>query len=510
MNEALFIPLIGGIVLVGVGAAGGYAYRHLAATHRAHGAEQKAEAIMAEAKRREREFLLKAKDKGLKIIDDAKREETERRKELQQLQQRLEQRETKFDGKLLELEEKQTKLDQAREKLVVAKDRLEVLHGEEERKLAEIAQLSRADAELRLLANVETQVQDSLMSRVRKLEAMSTEEIERRAHIELASAMQRVASSHSVETTTTSVKLPSDDMKGRIIGKEGRNIKAIEHLTGCEIVVDETPMTITISGFSPVRRQVARRALEDLIKDGRIHPARVEEAVATAKKDLASDIKKAGEDALYELGIAGVDPKLAQILGRLKYRTSYGQNVLHHSIEVANLAGLMAAELKQNVREAKLGGLMHDIGKAVDHDIQGTHIEIGYNILKKFNMPEEVCYAPIAHHEDKPTTVLGCIIKSADAMSGARPGARKDSYENYLKRLTELESVATSFEGIERAYAIQAGREIRIFISPKIADDYRMYQLAKDVAQKIEQELTYPGEIKVTAIRESRAVEYAR
>ncbi|MDO8425226.1 MAG: ribonuclease Y [bacterium] len=505
-----FLLIIGGVALLGIGGALGYAYRHIAAQKRVGGAEKKAEEIMADAKRREREFLLKAKEKGLQIVDEAKREETERRRDLQQIQQRLEQREAKFDGKLLELEEKQTKVEAAREKLTVAKDKLEALRVEEERKLEEIAGLPRAEAEARLLARVEEESKDALMSRIRKLDAISTEEWERRAHIELSTALQRVASSHSVETTTTSVKLPSDDMKGRIIGKEGRNIKAIEHLTGCEIVVDETPMTILISGFSPVRRQVARRALEDLIKDGRIHPARVEEAVATAKKDLASDIKKAGEEALFELGIAGVDPKLTQILGRLKYRTSYGQNVLHHSVEVGTLAGLMAAELKQNIREAKLGGLFHDIGKAVDHDIQGTHIEIGYNILKKFTMPDEVCYAPIAHHEDKPTTVLGCIIKAADAMSGARPGARKDSYEDYLKRLTELENVATSFEGIEKAYAIQAGREIRIFVSPSHADDFRMYQLAKDIARKIEQELTYPGEIKVTAIRESRAVEYAR
>ncbi|MFH1430508.1 MAG: ribonuclease Y, partial [Candidatus Uhrbacteria bacterium] len=318
------------------------------------------------------------------------------------------------------------------------------------------------------------------------------------------------ASSHAVETTTTSVALPSNEMKGRIIGKEGRNIKTIEQLTGCEIIVDETPMTITISGFSPVRRQVAKRALEDLIQDGRIHPARVEDAVANAKKELVNDLKKAGEDALYELGITGIDPKLTQILGRLRFRTSYGQNVLIHSIEVAHLSALMAAELGQNVLEAKLGGLFHDIGKAVDHDMPGTHIEIGYNILKKFKMSEEVCYAPIAHHEDKPTTVIGCIIKAADGISGARPGARKDSYEDYLKRLTELENVATSFEGVEKAYAIQAGREVRIFVSPQQLDDYRTHQLVKDIAKRIEQELTYPGEIKVTAIRETRAIEYAR
>jgi ribonuclease Y len=299
-------------------------------------------------------------------------------------------------------------------------------------------------------------------------------------------------------------------MKGRIIGKEGRNIKAIENLTGCEIIVDETPLAITISGFSPIRRQVAKRALEDLIKDGRIHPGRVEEAVEAAKKELSIDIKKAGEDACYQLGVTGVDPKLVQILGRLKFRTSYGQNVLLHSIEVGTLAGIMAAELGQNVGDAKRGGLFHDIGKAVDHDMPGTHIEIGYNILKKFGMSEEVCYAPIAHHEDKPKTVVGCVVKAADAISGARPGARKDSYEDYLKRLEDLERVATSFEGIDKAYAIQAGREVRVFISPQKLDDLGTYNLVKEIAKKIEQELKYPGEIKVTAIRETRAIEYAR
>lgn len=509
MPEAFVLPVAIGIAAV-VGVAAGYAYRNSIAAKRVSGAERKAEEIMQEAKRREREFLLKAKDKGLQMIDEAKREEAQRRQEVAKLQDRLEKRESLFDNKLLEFEEKQSKLEAAKQQLHVAKEKLDTIHAEQEQKLIAIAQCSKEEAEARLLGRVEEDCTDALMSRVRKLENQTAEEIERRARIVLASALQRVASSHAIESTTTTVTIPSDEMKGRIIGKEGRNIKAIEQLTGCEIIVDETPLSITISGFSPIRRHVAKRALEDLIQDGRIHPARVEDAVAHAKKELAADIQKAGEDALYELGITGIDPKLIQILGRLKYRTSYGQNVLLHSIEVANLAGLMAGELGQNVQDAKLGGLFHDIGKAVDHDIQGTHIEIGYNILKKFKMSDEVCYAPIAHHEDKPTTVVGCVVKAADAMSGARPGARKDSYEDYLKRLTALEDLATSFDGIEKAYAIQAGREVRVFVSPQHADDYKMYQLAKDVAKRIEQELTYPGEIKVTAIRESRAIEYAR
>ncbi|MBI4435007.1 ribonuclease Y [Candidatus Uhrbacteria bacterium] len=509
MPEA-FLVLIIAVAALAVGVVVGYAYRHAVASKRVSAAEQKAEAMLADAKRREQEFLLKAKEKGLKIVEEAKREEQERRREVQALQQRVEKRESLFDTKLLELQGQQTRAEEQRAKLAAAQQRLQELQQEEAKKLEAVAQLSRQEAEDRLLAHVEADAHDALTSRIRKLENEGSEELDRRARVILSNTIQRVASSHSIENTTTNVAIPSDDMKGRIIGKEGRNIKAIENLTGCEIIVDETPLAITISGFSPIRRQVAKRALEDLIQDGRIHPGRVEEAVERAKKELATDIKKAGEDACYELGITGIDPKLILILGRLKYRTSYGQNVLLHSIEVANLAGIMAAELGQSVADAKRGGLFHDIGKAVDHDIPGTHIEIGFNILKKFGMSEEVCYAPIAHHEDKPKTVVGCIVKAGDAISGARPGARRDSYEDYLKRLEDLEKVATSFEGIERAYAIQAGREIRVFVRPQEVDDLTMYRLSKDIAKKIEQELKYPGEIKVTAIRETRAIEYAR
>lgn len=509
MPEA-FLVLIIAIAALAVGVVVGYVYRHAVASKRVSAAEQKAEAMLTDAKRREQEFLMKAKEKGLKIVEDAKREEAERRREVQTLQARVEKRESLFDQKLLQLQEQQTKAEEQRAKLTQAQQRLQELQLEETKKLEAVAQLSRQEAEERLLTRVEADVNDALASRIRKLEHEGSEELDRRARVILSNTIQRVASSHSIESTTTNVAIPSDDMKGRIIGKEGRNIKAIENLTGCEIIVDETPLAITISGFSPIRRQVAKRALEDLIQDGRIHPGRVEEAVERAKKELAIDIKKAGEDACYELGITGIDPKLILILGRLKYRTSYGQNVLLHSIEVANLAGIMAAELGQSVSDAKRGGLFHDIGKAVDHDIPGTHIEIGYNILKKFGMSEEVCYAPIAHHEDKPKTVVGCIVKAGDAISGARPGARRDSYEDYLKRLEDLEKVATSFDGIEKAYAIQAGREIRVFVRPQEVDDLTMYRTAKDIAQKIEQELKYPGEIKVTMIRETRAIEYAR
>jgi len=328
----------------------------------------------------------------------------------------------------------------------------------------------------------------------------------------LSSVIERVAASHATETTTSSVELPNDDMKGRIIGKEGRNIKAIEQLTGTEIIVDETPNMITVSGFSPIRRQVAKVALGKLIADGRIQPTRIEESVDAAKREIALEIKKAGEDALFTLGISlgGIDPKLVQILGRLKYRTSYGQNILAHSMEVANLSTLLAEELGADVAVAKKAGLFHDIGKAVDHDVQGNHTEIGYRLLKKFGVTEEVAYPAAAHHSDSPETVEAAIVKTADAISGARPGARKETLDQYIKRLTELEDIAISFSGVQKAYAIQAGREVRVFVKPEEIDDLSAYNLARDIAKNIERELKYPGEIKISVIRETRVTEYAR
>jgi len=375
-----------------------------------------------------------------------------------------------------------------------------------------VAALTKDEAKAILMKEVEELAQEEFMSRLRKLERASSEELEAKSRNLLSLVIQRCAATHAVETTTTTVHLPNDEMKGRIIGKEGRNIKAIEQLTGTEIIVDDTPGAITVSGFSSIRRQVAKIALEKLIQDGRIQPTKIEEAVDNAKKDLALDIKKAGEDALYELGVplTAFDPKLIQILGRLKYRTSYGQNQLRHSVEVATLAGMLAQELGADVTVCKRGGLLHDIGKAVDHDVQGAHPEIGYNIMKKFGLPEEICYQSLGHHEDKPQTLEAILVKAADAISGARPGARKESYELYIQRLEELEKTAMAFPGVEKVYAIQAGREVRVFVEPKIVDDFGALRLAKDIAQKIESELKYPGEIKVNVIRETRVIEYAR
>jgi ribonuclease Y len=348
------------------------------------------------------------------------------------------------------------------------------------------------------------------MGRVRKIEQEENDVLEDKAREMLTPVIQRMGGSVVAETTTTNVTLPSDDLKGRIIGREGRNIKVLEYLTGCEIVVDDTPGMITISGFSPIRRQITKRTLDKLLKDGRIQPARIEEAVEESKKELALDIKKAGEDALFQLGITGIDPKLVQILGRLKYRTSYGQNALAHSIEVGQISAMLAEEIGANVSIAKKGGLFHDIGKAVDHDVQGGHPEIGYNIMKKFGLPEEIAYNSIGHHEDKPKTIEAVIVKVADAVSGARPGARKDSVEQYIQRLEDLEKTASSFPGIEKVYAIQAGREVRVFVRPQEIDDFSAVRMAQDVARKIEADLQYPGEIRVTVIRETRVVEYAK
>ncbi len=361
-----------------------------------------------------------------------------------------------------------------------------------------------------LLKSIEEKSAEDLMVRVKKLENDAEDSLGEKAKDIMALAMQRMVSNYTVELTTTTVDLPNDEMKGRVIGREGRNIKAIEQMTGVEIIVDDTPNAITVSGFSLIRRHIAKKTLDYLIKDGRIHPTKIEEAVESAKKDIALDIKKAGEEALYEVGVTGFDPKLVQIIGRLKYRTSYGQNALRHSIEVAHLSAMLAEELGADVTLAKKGGLLHDIGKAVDHEVQGNHTEIGRDIAKKFHLPAEII-APIeTHHDDKPAGLISVIVKVADAISSARPGARNDNYENYLQRLEELEKIATSFEGIEKAFAIQAGREVRVFVQPDKIDDFKAYNLARDIAKKIETELKYPGEIKVNVIREMRVTEYAR
>ncbi|HCA66629.1 MAG: ribonuclease Y [Candidatus Jacksonbacteria bacterium RIFOXYA2_FULL_44_7] len=506
----MLITIVFIIIALAIGVIFGYSVRAFIVAKQIGSAERKAKDILDNAKDKEKEILIKAKEKAIAAIDEVKREESELKHELRVRQERLEKREEVFDAKLLELErskeEYQKKLadvDELKAKALEVKE-------EQVKKLEKIAGLTIDEAKEVLFKNTEERIKDELATRIRKLEAESSYEVEKRAKHVIATAMQRVASSVAQETTITSVVIPSEEMKGRIIGKEGRNIKTIERLTGTEIVIDETPNTIWISGYSPIRRHWCRIALEKLILDGRIHPGRIEEAVLEAKTDLARDIQKAGEEAAYQAGVVGLDPKLIRILGRLKYRTSYGQNVLQHSVEVALISKMLAEELGGDVAMCTKGGLLHDIGKAVDHEVQGAHPEIGYEIMKKFNLPEEIAYMAISHHEDNPKTLEGIINKVADAISGSRPGARKDTFENYVQRLQELEDTAKQFKGVSHVYAIYAGREVRVFVTPTEIGDLEAIKLARDIADKIETELKYPGEIKVTVIRETRVDEYAR
>lgn len=505
------------------GAGVGYLVRATRAKQNISSAEARAERILEDAKNKEalaleqvksqeQRLLLEAKEKALAIVSEGQRELQEKLKTVDIAHERLAERERRFDETLLDVEKRKENLEQAKLALTAAQQTVELRKNEAEQRLAEIAGMNKEQALGVLMEKIERDHQDALLERVRKMDIVTEEELEGRARKVLSLAIQRFASSHVVDATITYVELPSEDMKGRIIGKEGRNIKALEHQTGCELIIDDTPGVISISGFSPVRRQVAKRALELLMKDGRIQPARIEEAIKEAKNDLAKEMKKAGEDALYELGIPvpSIDPKLIAILGRLKFRTSYGQNVLQHSLEVARIAGMIGEELGLDPFPLKKGGLFHDIGKAVDHDMQGAHPQIGYNIMKKFGFPEDLCYQSIAHHEDRPRTIEGVIVKAADAISGARPGARRNSVEEYIQRLQNLEAVASGFEGVEKAYAIQAGREVRVFVEPSVIDDYKAYEMAKNIAHKIEKELTYPGEVKITVIREKRVIEFAR
>lgn len=505
MTSIIYIVL--GLV---AGGAAGYLLRKKIAAANANTLETKAENMLTEARTKQQQILLEAKDKAMKYMDDAKREEEERRRELKQTQDRLSTREATFDKKLLELEERQEGLRAQVEKVRVRATEIEGIRAAAETKLAEVARLTAEEAKQELFKRVEESSRQEIGDRLMKLDRENSDEYEMRARRILSTVMERYAAATVSENATSVVELPSEDMKGRIIGKEGRNVRMIERLTGCEFIIDDTPGVVTISSFAPIRRQVAKLTLEKLIKDGRIQPARIEAFAEEAKKDLAIELKKAGENALYELGITGTDPKLVSIAGRLKYRTSFGQNQLMHAMEVAYFCEMLAKELGADPVMAKKAGFFHDIGKAVDHETQGGHPEIGYTIMKKFGYPEEIAYCCIAHHEDKPKTLLGSICKVADALSGARPGARRDSYEQYIHKLEDLENIATRQPGVEKAYAIQAGREIRVFVNPAAMDDFGAYNLAKAVAHDIAAEMKYPGEVKVTVIRETRVIEYAR
>jgi len=503
--------IIAVVVALSLGSFLGYLVRQTIAKKQLGTVESKLNKLIEDAKQEAKETLFKAKDKAVQIIEEAEKQERERKQQVIRMEERLEKREENLDRKTEETDKKYQELTEKIEKVKQIKQEIEGFGQKQKENLERISGLSQEDAKKELLEVMEKDHQQVLLERIKKLEDDGRQELEKKARDIITLAMQRYAASQAAEISTTAVELPSDDLKGRIIGKEGRNIKTLEKLTGVEVIVDDTPGAIVISGFDPVRRQIAKLALEKLISDGRIQPARIEEAVEKAKEEIGGKIQEAGEAAAFDTGVAGLDPKLVKILGRLRFRTSYGQNVLLHSVEVAHLASAIASEVGADASLAKKAGLLHDIGKAIDHEIQGSHTEIGKMILEKFNISPNIIKAVVSHHEEYPHESLeSVIIQVADAISGARPGARKDTLEAYLKRLEELEKIANSFEGVEKTYAIQAGREIRVFIHPEKLDDLAARKLARQIADRIQEELKYPGEIKVNVIRETRVVEYAR
>ncbi len=481
-------------------------------------AERILEEARQEAKGMRKEALLEAKEEQLRLRNEFEKESKQRRAEIQKTENRLNQKEDSLDKKELILDNKIEAMDRAKQDIEKKKQELDVRENELEQQRANIvleiqkvAGITREDAKQILINEMTDEAKLEAAGMVKEIEAKAKEEGEKKAKNIIGLAIQRCAVDHAAETTVSVVELPSEEMKGRIIGRVGRNIKAFESVTGVDVIIDDTPDVVTLTGFDPVRREIARQTLQKLVSDGRIHPGRIEEVAERVRKEIEAQIKEAGEEAVFEAGIFGIHPELTKLLGKLKYRTSYGQNVLNHSLEVSFLAGLMAQELGADVKAAKRAGLLHDIGKAVDHEYEGTHIQIGVDLAKKYKEKENIVNAIAAHHGDVPAeTVEAVLVQAADAISGARPGARRESLENYIKRLEKLETLANSFAGVEQSYAIQAGREIRVIVKPDQVNDARTVFLAKEIAQKLESELEYPGQIKVNVIRETRSVEYAK
>jgi len=503
--------LIGGIISISIGTVLGYYVRQSIARRNWKTIEGKIQKKIEKTTKEVSNIVSNAKNKAFLVLDGAKKEAYTIRKRLNRGEQLLLKRESILDKKISGFELKQSDFEQKIEKVKQIKSSLEKLKEETAKKLEGVAMMNKKQAKEELLKAVEDKYQLDILERLRKLETEGHERYEKKAKEVLATAIQKYALSQAQETTTTTVALPNEDIKGRIIGKEGRNIKTLERLTGVEIIVDETPETVVISGFDPVRRRIAKVALDKLILDGRIQPARIEEKVKEANQEINNQIKKAGEVAAYEFGLLGLNPKLIQLLGRLKFRTSYGQNVLLHSIEVAYLSAFLADEIGANSLVCKKAGLFHDIGKAVDHQIEGSHVDIGRKILEKFNIEKEVIDAMKSHHGEYPNeSIESILVQVGDQISGTRPGARKDTLENYLKRLSNLENIALAFNGVEKAWALQAGREIRVFVKSGEVDDFGAKNLAREIARKIQDELRYPGEIKVNVIRETRVIEYAK
>lgn len=513
--------LLIGVALV-AGAAIGTVLRSKISGSQVAAAKQSASQILAEAGKEadiiRKEAAIQAKDALLGAKAEWESEAKEMRRELQAQEKRLLQREENLDRKLTQLEEREDDLGRREKHFGGLEDRLKQRESEIDKLIAEqrallesISGLSAEEARQQLMANMESQARHDCAKGIKQIEDEARETADKKAKEILALAIQRYAGDYVAERAVSVVPLPSDEMKGRIIGREGRNIRAIEAATGIDLIIDDTPEAVIISGFNPVRREVARISLERLIADGRIHPARIEEVVEKAAEEVDNSIREAGEQATFDVGVHGIHPEVIKLVGRLKYRTSYGQNVLQHSIEVAFLCGIMAAELGINVKQAKRAGLLHDIGKAVDHEVEGSHAVIGADLARKYGESPKIVHALAAHHEDeKPSTVLAVLVQAADALSGARPGARREMLETYVKRLADLERIGTSFKGVTSCFAIQAGREIRVMVASDKVSDVDSHVLAKDIARKVEVEMTYPGQIKVNVIRETRAVDYAK
>ncbi len=504
-------PMMIGIILFILGSIIGYFVRQYLAVSKADSVEAQLKIKIQESREKAKEIVLQAKEEATKILEDIRKDEKERKEQTDKNESRLIKREELLDRRQIEIDKNQKKVEEDISKLKIIKEDILKMKESEEKRLSDIANMSKEEAKELLLNKIEEDSKHELLSAIRNLENNKKEEIEKKVNDIMISSIQRYGHGNASEHLISTVQINSEDIKGRIIGKEGRNIRHFEKISGVELIIDDSPDVITLSSFNPIRREIAKMALEKLILDGRIQPSKIEEKVLQAEQEIKELIKKAGEDAVYEVGILDLPPELVFLLGRLKYRTSYSQNVLTHSIEVAMLSGMIASEIGADVMVAKKAGLLHDIGKAIDYELEGSHVEIGRRILQKYNIKEEVIKAMQSHHEDYPVeTVEAAIIMAADAISASRPGARKESLENYLKRLEDLERIATSFKEIEKAYAIQAGRELRVFVFPDKIDDYGTAKLAKQIAGKIKEEMDFYGEIKILAIREKRVIEYVK
>ncbi len=511
----VFIPILVGVLSLAAGVAVGYIYRRSIAEAKVAKAEDAVQKMISDAQKRaetiKKETVLEAKEEAYRIKSESEKDLRERRNELQRTERRLLQREETLDKKIDGVEQREEQIAGRIKEVDELEASIKDLYNRQLKELESISCLSMDEARQILLSNVERDARHDAAIMLRDIETKTKEEADKRARNIISLAVQRCAADHVAETTVSVVPLPNDEMKGRIIGREGRNIRTLETATGVDLIIDDTPEAVILSGFDPVRREVARIALERLILDGRIHPARIEEMVEKARKEVDTQIREAGEQAIFQVGIHGLHHEVVRLLGRLRYRTSYGQNVLKHSLEVAHLAGIMAAEIGANIALAKRAGLLHDLGKAVDHEVEGPHAQIGADLAKKYRENNQVIHAIMAHHGDvEPSTVEAVLVQAADAISAARPGARRETLENYIRRLEKLEEIANSFEGVEKSFAIQAGREVRIIVKPENVNDADTIIMARDIVKRIETELEYPGQIKVNVIRETRAVEFAK